>query len=249
MTEPDLFVVCKNCSAEVSPYVTECPYCGQRVRKRAPKIGKDGTPEQSRLRRQTPKLPRMRAGEIPGIALETPPHATRLLIALSLLAMVVSASNEVTYYDLGALIFPLDGDWWRLAATPFLHDNLGYAFIALTTTGIFGMHLERRFGRVVPVIVFVAAGAAGAAASAAADILPAVGANGAALGLLCAWLVDDRLAAGRGDDRENDLLGVYVIAGLLAGLSLATEDASIVAAAAGAVVGALAGVGLNAVKR
>ena len=38
MTEPDLFVICKSCSAEVSPYVTECPYCGQRVRKRAPKI-------------------------------------------------------------------------------------------------------------------------------------------------------------------------------------------------------------------
>jgi membrane associated rhomboid family serine protease len=249
MTEPDLFVVCKNCSAEVSPYVTECPYCGQRVRKRAPKIGKDGTPQQSRLRRRAPKLPKLRPGEIPGIATEGAPHATRLLIALALLAMVVSASDDVTYYDLGAVIFPLDGDWWRLAATPFLHDNLGYAFIALTATGIFGMHLERRFGRLVPVVVFVAAGAAGAAASAAADVLPAVGANGAALGLLCAWLVDDRLAAGRGDDRENDLIGVYVLAGLLAALSLATEDASIVAAAGGAVVGTLAGLLLSAVRR
>jgi membrane associated rhomboid family serine protease len=249
MTEPDLFVVCKNCSAEVSPYVTECPYCGQRVRKRAPKIGKDGAPQQSRIRRRTPKLPKLRPGEIPGIAPESPPHATRLLIALALIAMVVSASNEVTYYDLGAVIFSLDGDWWRLAATPFLHDNLGYAFIALTATGIFGMHLERRFGRLVPVILFVGAGAAGAAASAAADVLPAVGANGAALGLLCAWLVDDRLAASRGEDRDNDLLGVYVIAGLLVALSLATEDASIVAAAAGAFVGALSGLVLNAVKR
>ncbi|MBA2763964.1 MAG: zinc-ribbon domain-containing protein [Thermoleophilaceae bacterium] len=36
MSSPDLFVVCKNCGSEVSPYVTECPYCGQRVRKRAP---------------------------------------------------------------------------------------------------------------------------------------------------------------------------------------------------------------------
>ena len=35
---PDLFVVCKNCGSEVSPYVTECPYCGTRLRKRAPKI-------------------------------------------------------------------------------------------------------------------------------------------------------------------------------------------------------------------
>jgi membrane associated rhomboid family serine protease len=249
MTEPDLFVVCKNCSAEVSPYVTECPYCGQRVRKRAPKIGPDGAPQESRLRRRAPKLPKLRPGEIPGIAPETPPHATRLLIGLALLAMIVSASNEVTYYDLGALIFPLDGDWWRLAATPFLHDNLGYAFIALTATGIFGMHLERRFGRLVPVLVFVGAGAAGAALSAAADVLPAVGANGAALGLLCAWLVDDRAAARQGEERENDLLGVYVIAGLLLALSLATEDASIVAAVGGAAIGALAGLVLTAVRR
>jgi hypothetical protein len=101
----------------------------------------------------------------------------------------------------------------------------------------------------VPVVVFVGAGAAGAALSDAADILPAVGANGAALGLLCAWLVDDRSAARRGDDRENDLLGVYVIAGLLVALSLATEDASIVAAAAGAATGGIAGLLLTTFKR
>ena len=38
---PDLFVVCKNCGSEVSPYITECPYCGTRLRKRAPKIERD----------------------------------------------------------------------------------------------------------------------------------------------------------------------------------------------------------------
>jgi membrane associated rhomboid family serine protease len=249
VTEPDLFVVCKNCSAEVSPYVTECPYCGQRVRKRAPKIGPDGSPQVGRLRRKPPKLPKLRPGEIPGIAPETPPRATQLLIVLALLAMIVAASDEVTYYDLGALIFPIDGDWWRVAATPFLYDNLGYAFIALTATGIFGMHLERRFGRITPVLIFLAAGAAGAALSNAADVLPAVGANGAALGLLCAWLVEDRMAARRGDDRENDLLGVYVIAGLLFALSLATEDASIVAAVGGAAVGTIAGLLLSAIRR
>ena len=35
---PDLFVVCKSCGSEVSPYITECPYCGTRLRKRAPKL-------------------------------------------------------------------------------------------------------------------------------------------------------------------------------------------------------------------
>src|SRR3989442_12802955 len=42
MAAPELSVVCKNCGAEVSPYVTECPYCGTRLRKRAPKLEREG---------------------------------------------------------------------------------------------------------------------------------------------------------------------------------------------------------------
>ena len=81
MSQPDLFVVCKNCGSEVSPYVTECPYCGQRVRKRAPKLDRSGgEPEQKRRRRQR-KLPRLRAEEIAGIAPDTRPYATFGLIS------------------------------------------------------------------------------------------------------------------------------------------------------------------------
>ena len=75
------------------------------------------------------------------------------------------------------------------------------------------------------------------------------GANGAALGMLCAWLVDDRLAARRGDDRENDLLGVYVIAVVLVLLSLTTEEANIASAVGGAAVGALLGLVLRLFTR
>ena len=50
---PDLFVVCKSCGREVSPYITECPYCGNRLRKRAPKLERGGTPK-------PPKPPRKR---------------------------------------------------------------------------------------------------------------------------------------------------------------------------------------------
>src|SRR5438128_11696473 len=39
---PDLFVVCKSCGSEASPYVTECPYCGTRLRRRAPKLEREG---------------------------------------------------------------------------------------------------------------------------------------------------------------------------------------------------------------
>src|SRR6478736_2289004 len=61
-TEPDLFVICKNCSSEVSPYITECPYCGHRLRKRAPKIERSGQvkrPRGAKVRRppRAPALP------------------------------------------------------------------------------------------------------------------------------------------------------------------------------------------------
>jgi membrane associated rhomboid family serine protease len=122
--------------------------------------------------------------------------------------------------------------------------------VALVPVGIFGTLLERRFGPVAVVLTFVLAGAAGAALAAGLEtppllsdvpIWPVFGANGAALGLLCAWLVDDRLAARRGEDRENDLLGVYVIAAVLVLLSLTTEEANIAAAVGGALAGSLIG--------
>ena len=75
----------------------------------------------------------------------------------------------------------------------------------------------------------------------ALDDFPVLGGNGMALGLLTAWLVDDRLSARRGTDRENDLLGVYVIAVLLLLLPVADEDASFYAGIGGAAVGAVSG--------
>lgn len=248
VTEPDLFVVCKNCSAEVSPYVTECPYCGQRVRKRAPKIERDGTPEEPRKRPRAPRLPRLRRDEIPGIAPEVRPRATFLLIGVCLVAAVVLRVDQLLILDIGLFGQP-DGEWWRLVATPFLHDNLGYLVVAMVAVGIFGSLLERRFGSVTPVLVFLVSGVAGAALCLPLDAFPAIGANGAALGLLCAWLVDDRRALRRGDDRGSDLLGVYVIAAVLALVALAEPDASIVAAAGGAGAGAACGVLLRLTGR
>ena len=64
---PDLFVICKNCQSEVSPYITECPYCGSRLRKRAPKLDREGRPTERKRRSPVPSLPPLRRGEIPGI--------------------------------------------------------------------------------------------------------------------------------------------------------------------------------------
>jgi len=245
VSEADLFVVCKNCGSEVSPYVTECPYCGQRVRKRAPKIDRDAEPDAPprRRRRRAPTLGRLRRDEIPGIAPETRPYATGLLILLALGASVAWGASFISLHHLGAVDGPLGKEWWRLLATGFIQDNAGVAFATLVAVGIFGTHVERRFGSPAVVAIYLAGGAGGAALSVALKVYPAVGANGAALALLAAWLVDDRLADRRGDDRENDLLGVAAIAALLLLLPLADTRVSWVAglggAAAGAVIGAL----------
>ena len=244
--EPDLFVVCKSCGSEVSPYVTECPYCGQRVRKRAPKIDK-GSPE-APARRRRPSLPRLRPGEIPGIAPETRPYAIFALLGASLAATLVWRAGAMSLVELGAVYGPVDNDWWRLVASPFLHENLGYQLIALVAAAIFGTHLERRFGWLAVAAVFLIAGAAGCGLSEALADYPAVGANGAALGLLCAWLVDDRRAFRRGDDRGTDLLGVYVIAAVLALVPLAETTASAPAALGGAVAGSLLGLAISALR-
>jgi len=250
VSEPDLFVVCKNCSSEVSPYVTECPYCGQRVRKRAPKIERGrpteeprarGRRRRSRSRPKQPTLSRLRRDEIPGIAPESRPYVTGALIVVALLASIATSTGRVSGFDLGGIYGSLDGDWWRLVTTPFIYSNGGYEFVALVSIGIFGMMVERRFGSVAALVVALAAGAGGAALAVVLDDFPVLGGNGMALGLLTAWLVDDRLSARRGADRENDLLGVYVIAVLLLLLPVADEDASFYAGIGGAAVGAVSG--------
>ena len=258
MPQPDLFVVCKNCGSEVSPYVTECPYCGQRVRKRAPKLDRGTGEEQAARKKGRTRLPRLRPDEIEGIAPDTRPYATIGLIALSLLVTLAVSTGELGLRDVGGIVVPLDQQPWRFAAAPFVYDGLGYQFVALVAIAIFGSPLERRFGPVPVVVVFLLAGAAGCALAVGLDvrppfsnalIYPVLGGNGAALGLLTAWYVDDRRAGRRGQDRESDLIGVYVIGAVLVLLSLAVVEANIAAAVGGAIAGALLGLVLPVFTR
>src|SRR5258705_9269231 len=80
---PELSLVCKSCGAEVSPYITECPYCGARVQKRAPKLDRGGRPRPGKSPRSRPQLPRLRPGEIPRIPADPRPWGTRLLVLAS----------------------------------------------------------------------------------------------------------------------------------------------------------------------
>lgn len=259
MSQPDLFVVCRNCGSEVSPYVTECPYCGQRIRKRAPKIERDGEGEARAKRRRGPRLSRLRPNEIEGIAPDTRPVATAVLIGVSLLVTLALATGQVALNQVGGIWLPLDDDPWRIVTTIFVYDNLGYQFVTLVAVGVFGTLLERRFGMAVPVLIFCAAGAAGAAAAVAVDLAPPLvdlnvgywilGGNGGALGLLAAWWVDHRRAGRHGVERDSDTIGVAVFAVVLLALPLAVAEASFVAGVVGAVAGALLAPGMPLLSR
>jgi membrane associated rhomboid family serine protease len=258
VSQPDLFVVCKNCGSEVSPYVTECPYCGQRVRKRAPKLERGGEDAEPRAKRRRPRLSSLRADEIQGIAPDRRPVATGLIIGISLLITLVVAAGDLGLNQVGGIVVPIDEDPWRFVTAPFVYNSLAYEFVVLLAVGIFGSMIERRFGWLAVVMVFLLAGAAGCAAAVAAGVSPlfessplflVLGGNGAALGLLCAWFVDDRRAAGRGDDRETDVIGVRVFLAVLLLIPLAVEEASAVAGITGAMVGTLLGFALPVFTR
>ena len=242
---PDLFVVCKNCRNEVSPYITECPYCGTRLRKRAPKIERDGrvSDKGRRPRRRTsaPRLSKLRAGEIPGLRGEHTgrPWATLTLVVLSLFGYLLLFA--VHQGDV-ALVGDPGRQWWRFATTPFLYANAWYELAAVGAIGLYGWLLERRHGPGPVLALFVICGMGGAALEWLIDPLPvALGGNGAALGMLCAWAIPDVVARSRDEDYEGDLLGTAVIGLVLLLMPLAVPDASAIAGFAGGAVGMVAG--------
>jgi len=236
---PDLFVVCKKCGSEVSPYITECPYCGSRLRKRAPKLDREGRPREP-LRRAAPRLSRLRPGEIPGVRGDSHPWGTAALVLAMVALTVVWEAGAVSYVHLA---FPgLTEDWWRVVTANFLHLQTGYLVVAGATVALFGWLLERRYGHVVPVMIFLIGGSLGYAALNAIDSgAVGNGANGAALALLAAWVVPDLLARRHGFETESDLLGVAVIALVLILLPVVVPDADPLVGLIGGLSGLLLG--------
>jgi membrane associated rhomboid family serine protease len=251
VAELDLNVICKHCGSEVSPYITECPYCGQRLRKRAPKLrqeGEDVAVVEPRRRKSKRRQRRERSDvrQLAWLRAERPYGTIALVLAAPVLYLIVRATS-LTLFDLGAIAGSLDGDWWRLVAAQFLYENVGYLLAACVAVAIFGSSLERRSGALAPVLIFLAAGAAGLYLATMAEEFPAaVGGNGGALGLLCAWLVIDARARRAGEDTESDLLGVAAIAAVLILMPLLEPTANAWAGLGGAAVGALAGLALSA---
>ena len=235
---PDLFVICKSCGSEVSPYITECPYCGNRLRKRAPKIDRQGrVAEKKRRRPPAPSLPRLRNGEIPGIRAEARPYGTIVLVLLGLAGCLVWRTSALTLVQVG--VFGKPGNhWWRIVTAPFIYNNTGYAFVTIGAIALYGTLLERRHGPFPVLLLFVVGGIGGVAAAAAAYPVPvAIGGNGGALALLCAWAAPDLLSLRANREIEGDMLGTAVIGVVVALMPLAVPSASWLATAVGIVAG------------
>ena len=135
MGETELRVVCKSCGAEVSPYVTECPYCGARVRKRAPDLERGGDgglePKQSRREKRREEKARQKQAKqnkvrsAPSVSVGARPWASILLIAIPAIALIVRIALGSVLEDFGGLIVPFDSEWWRLFTAPFAYLSVG----------------------------------------------------------------------------------------------------------------------------
>jgi membrane associated rhomboid family serine protease len=254
MSAPELSVVCKSCGSEVSPYVTECPYCGTRLRKRAPELERVGDEVRVRegrgdRRRRKAAERRGRLAERAAIAQDLalrPVATTAALLAPAILVVVDRASN-LTPYDLGAIVGPVGSEWWRYFAAPFVYENIGYLFACGLAIVIFLPGIERRVGSIASVLLVIGCGALGMLAADGLDssfgdgIFVAAGGNGIALGVVCAWLVI-RDAERRADPTdEYDQIAVAVVLAVLVLLPAVVDSASVWAGLAGALVGAACG--------
>ncbi len=255
----DLFVVCKQCGSEVSPYITECPYCGNRLRRRAPKLPRADGPSSpthrpgisSLLRRsKTPASGRLGGAPRARTASRwdaTRPYATIALVAAGALAWIVFHAEPDIYFHM-AILGPLDGEWWKLITSAFAYVDGVYAAAALATVALFGWLVEQRHGPVVVLAIFLAAALAGTLVACAVYPVPvADGGNAAALALLAAWAAPDIKAARAGSYYEGDLLGVAVVAAFMLVFPFARifSEASWLAGVVGAVLGLLVGLGLD----
>ncbi len=251
MSETELSVICKNCGSEVSPYVTECPYCGARLRKRAPKLERRGDGLEPKPRGPAKRLLRIKLPS--GGAGANRPYATLAAILGSAALLLVEQAAGASLVEVGGLAVPLDGEWWRYLTAPFAYVDVGYLFVVAVALAIFGIGVERRLGSAPTAVLLLACGglgmlAAAGVASAQNDFVVIAGGNGMALGALAAWFAIRRVEARGAIDQDYDPIGVAVAAAVLLALPIFESTADVFAGLAGAIVGGLAGLAATALR-
>jgi membrane associated rhomboid family serine protease len=253
MSETELSVICKNCGSEVSPYVTECPYCGARLRKRAPKLERRGDGlEAQEPRRRRRRMPR--AGRVTFPVSTDRPYATIAVVLASAILLLIQKATGYGLVSFGGVVVPFETDWWRYLSAPFAYLDLGYLFVIAIALAIFGTGIERRLGTPRTLVLLLACGSLGVLAAATVadsqnELEVIAGGNGMALGAVAAWFVIRRSEASGSIGEDYDRVGVAVSAAALFLLPLFASTANWWAGLAGGAVGALCGLGATAFRR
>ena len=252
MSETELSVICKNCGSEVSPYVTECPYCGHRLRKRAPKLERRGDGLEAKPRRGPRASIRLRRRSREHTRAFRPyATAAAILGSAALLLIQQATGGEIDTY--GGLIVPFADQWWRFLTAPFTYTEVGYLFVVAVALAIFATGLERRLGTAPTALLLVACGSLGmlvasGIANGRDEVEVIAGGNGMALGALTAWFAIRRAEANGAIDDDYDAIGVIVCAVVLLALPIFESSADPFAGLVGAAVGGLAGLAASALR-
>jgi membrane associated rhomboid family serine protease len=175
----------------------------------------------------------------------------------AVLLLVRVASPSLNAHDLGAIVGPVQNEWWRYLVAPFVYPDIGYLFVACVGIAIFGAAVEQRLGTIATAVLIVACGALSMLAAdgietvfaSGNDILLAAGGNGIALGLLSAWAVMRAAEVRAHPDEDVELIGAAVAAAVLILLPLVDDYANVFAGLAGALVGAGCGLAAALARR
>ncbi len=170
MSETELSVICKNCGSEVSPYVTECPYCGARLRKRAPKLERRGDGlEAQRPRRRRRRVPRPAEPQLRDRLTSVPTRRCAVILGSAILLLLQKATGYALG-SFGGLVVPFEEDWWRYLTAPFAYVDVGFLFVVSLALAIFSTGVERRLGTLPTAVLLLACGSLGMLAAAASPM-------------------------------------------------------------------------------
>jgi rhomboid protease GluP len=159
--------------------------------------------------------------------------ATSVIVALNIVffigVMITGGPGTQNLLNWGAKYGPYiaEGEYWRLAMPMFLHVGLFHMLTNLFGLIIFGSIVERTFGTMNFVVVYLSAGVMGNVVSFLAGPNPGVGASGAVFGILGAfgvYLLMNRRLLGQMGRQQLTSIGVIVAINVVLGLATTGID-------------------------
>lgn len=169
---------------------------------------------------------------------------TMILLAIIGVMFVLQSATDLERDAAAVPVLIAQGEWWRMLTSIFLHAGIVHLLFNGWGLYIFGPLVERTFGRLGMLTIFLVSGFIGSVASYVArpvalpDILiPAVGASGALFGLVGAVLVHSYRRRNSAVGRANLQWALMIIVlNLVIGFSVPRID--IMAHIGGAIGGA-----------